>query len=93
MAADGHIYTIPFINTSATGKMGFKQWINTKWLETLGMEIPTTVEEFKEVLIAFRDEDPNGNGEKDEIPLGIREPSSVYALGGAWGLGHQLGDT
>lgn len=73
--------------------MGFKQWINTKWLETLGMEIPTTVEEFKEVLIAFRDEDPNGNGEKDEIPLGIREPSSVYALGGAWGLGHQLGDT
>ena len=93
MAADGHIYTIPFINTSVTGKMGFKQWINTKWLETLGMEIPTTVEEFKEVLIAFRDEDPNGNGEKDEIPLGIREPSSVYALGGAWGLGHQLGDT
>ncbi len=93
MAADGHIYTIPFINTSATGKMDFKQWINTKWLETLGMEIPTTVEEFKEVLIAFRDEDPNGNGEKDEIPLGIREPSSVYALGGAWGLGHQLRDT
>lgn len=93
MAADGHIYTIPFINTSATGKMDFKQWINTKWLETLGVEIPTTVEEFKEVLIAFRDKDPNGNGEKDEIPLGIREPSSVYALGGAWGLGHQLGDT
>ena len=93
MAADGHIYTIPFINTSATGKMDFKQWINTKWLETLGVEIPTTVEEFKEVLIAFRDKDPNGNGEKDEIPLGIREPSSVYALGGAWGLGHQLRDT
>lgn len=93
MAADGHIYTIPFINISATGKMDFKQWINTKWLETLGMEIPTTVEEFKEVLIAFRDEDPNGNGEKDEIPLGIREPSSVYALGGPWGLGHQLRDT
>lgn len=93
MAADGHIYTLPFINLSATGKMDFKQWINIKWLETVGKEIPTTIEEFKDVLIAFRDGDPNGNGEKDEIPLGIREPSSVYALGGPWGLGHQLRDT
>lgn len=93
MAADGHIYTIPFINLSATGKMDFKQWINVKWLEAVGKEVPATIEEFKDVLIAFRDGDPNGNGEKDEIPLGIREPSSVYALGGPWGLGHQLRDT
>lgn len=93
LAADGHIYTIPAIDISATGKMDFKQWINTKWLETLGKEIPTTVEELKDVLIAFRDGDPNGNGEKDEIPLGLREPSSVYAMGGPWGLGHQFRDT
>lgn len=93
MASDGHIYTLPFINVSATGKMDFKQWINTKWLDTVGMEIPTTLEEFKEVLIAFRDEDPNGNGEHDEIPLGIREPSSVYALGGSFGLGYQMRST
>lgn len=93
MAADGHIYTIPFINLSATGKMDFKQWVNVKWLEAVGKEVPATIEEFKDVLIAFRDGDPNGNGEKDEIPLGIREPSSVYALGGPWGLGHQLRDT
>ena len=59
MAADGHIYTIPFIDMSATGKMDFKQWINTKWLENLNLEIPTTLDEFKEVLIAFRDQDPN----------------------------------
>lgn len=93
LAADGHIYTIPAIDMSATGKMDFKQWINTKWLETLGKEIPTTVEELRDVLIAFRDGDPNGNGEKDEIPLGLREPSSVYAMGGPWGLGHQFRDT
>ena len=93
MAADGHIYTIPFIDMSATGKMDFKQWINTKWLENLNLEIPTTLDEFKEVLIAFRDQDPNGNGENDEIPMGIREPSSVYALGGSFGLQHQMRDT
>ena len=68
-ASDGHIYTLPTVDISATGKMDFKQWINTKWLDEMGMEIPTTLEEFKEVLIAFRDQDPNGNGEQDEIPL------------------------
>lgn len=93
LASDGHLYIIPAIDLSATGKMDFKQWINTKWLEAVGKEIPTTLEEFKEVLIAFRDEDPNGNGEKDEIPLGIREPSSIYCLGGAFGLEHQMKDT
>lgn len=31
--------------------------------------MPTTTEEFKEMLIAFRDQDPNGNGKQDEIPF------------------------
>lgn len=93
LASDGHIYAIPAIDTSATGKMDFKQWINTAWLDKLGLEVPTTIDEFKDVLIAIRDGDPNGNGESDEIPLGIREPSSVYALGGSFGLEHQFGDT
>ena len=92
-ASDGHIYTIPQIDTSSTGRMDFKQWINKKWLDELGLDIPTDYETFKKVLIAFRDGDPNGNGEKDEIPLGIREPSSIYALGGSFGLQFQLRDT
>lgn len=92
-ASDGHIYTMPQLDFSDTGKMGFKQWINKEWLEKLGLEIPTTTDELKQVLIAFRDNDPNGNGEADEIPMGIREISSVYVLGGSWGLEHQLEDT
>ena len=71
-ASDGHIYAIPQIDISATGRIDFKQWINKKWLDELKLDIPTNYEEFKEVLIAFRDGDPNGNGEKDEIPLGAR---------------------
>lgn len=92
-APDGHIYVIPPMDASDTARMDFKQWINKEWLEKLGLEMPTTLEEFKQVLIAFRDGDPNGNGEKDEIPLGIREPSSVYQLGGAFGLQYQLRST
>ena len=93
LAADGHIYTLPFLDLSPTGKMDLKQWINTKWLETLGLEIPATLDEFKEVLIAFRDQDPNGNGEQDEIPLGYRDPVMIYQTGGAFGLQYQMTDT
>ena len=34
--------------------------------------MPTTLAELKDVLIAFRDQDPNGNGIADEIPLTAR---------------------
>lgn len=44
-------------------------WMNTEYLSALSLEIPRTTEEFKEVLRAFKEMDPNGNGEKDEIPL------------------------
>jgi putative aldouronate transport system substrate-binding protein len=92
-AADGHIYVLPQLDTSDTGKMDFKQWINKIWLNKLGLKAPSTPAELKEVLITFRDKDPNGNGLADEIPLGIREISSIYALGGSWGLDNQLEDT
>lgn len=93
LASDGHIYALPRVDLAMSGVMDFKQWINKVWLDKLGKEVPTTLDEFKDVLIAFRDGDPNGNGEKDEIPLGIREPSSIYALGGSFGLQLQLRDT
>ncbi|MBQ6715064.1 MAG: extracellular solute-binding protein [Clostridia bacterium] len=44
-------------------------FINMQWLNALELEVPETIEELTEVLIAFRDGDPNGNGEADELPL------------------------
>ncbi len=92
-APDGNIYALPRVDLSDTGRMDFKQWINKDWLAKLGLQPPTNIEEMKQVLTAFRDGDPNGNGEKDEIPMGIREPSSVYQLGGSFGLQYQMRDT
>ncbi len=43
--------------------------IRKDWLDKLGKEVPTTTDEFVDVLRAIRDGDPNGNGQKDEIPL------------------------
>ena len=47
--------------------------INKTWLDQLGLEVPTTVDEFTECLKAFRDAgDLNGNGIADEVPLATR---------------------
>lgn len=68
-APDGHIYSLFQINECFHCSMSKKMWINRKWMQALDLEMPQTTEEFSDVLEAFRDEDPNGNGEADEIPL------------------------
>jgi putative aldouronate transport system substrate-binding protein len=43
--------------------------INKPWLDKVGMQIPQTTEEFEKVMRAFKENDMNGNGDKnDEIP-------------------------
>lgn len=65
-STDGNIYFIPKNQTVKTCEFW---WIRKDWLDKLGLEVPTTVDELYTVLTAFRNEDPNGNGIKDEIPL------------------------
>ncbi len=43
--------------------------IRQDWLENVGMEVPTNISEWYDVLTAFKTMDPNGNGELDEIPF------------------------
>lgn len=68
-APDGKIYALPQWNDCYHCSYGSKLWINTAWLEKLGLTMPTTTEELRTVLTAFKNDDPNGNGIADEIPL------------------------
>ena len=57
---DGHIWALPWIEQLGSEKtaiqtIGDMSFINKKWMDFLGLEMPTTVDEFEEVLIAFRD--------------------------------------
>ena len=59
-APDGHIYSFPWIEQLGEGKeaiqaIGDIPYINKKWLDFLGLEVPTTVDELEQALIAFRD--------------------------------------
>ena len=67
---DGNIYSLPNIDGSLHVQYNMKLWINTQWLDNLGLDMPTTTEEFYEVMKAFKEQDANGNGDpNDEIPL------------------------
>ncbi len=62
---DGHIYVIPqvYIDYAERGWV-----IRQDWLDKLGLKAPKTKEELVDMLRAFRDRDPNGNGIADELP-------------------------
>jgi len=66
---DGNIYALPYVDDNPHTSAQQKMWINKEWLEALNLKLPTTTEEFYEVLKAFKERDPNGNGKPDEIPL------------------------
>ena len=82
-AADGNIYCIPFVPAGETAKGWF---VREDWLENLNMEVPTDLDGFYDMLVAFRDDDPNGNGIKDEVPYFNRGKSDgVLDLAIFWG--------
>lgn len=62
--------------------------IRQDWLDTLGLEKPTTVDEWYTVLKAFATRDPNGNGQNDELPFvgNSNEQMGVYRLGSLFGF-------
>jgi putative aldouronate transport system substrate-binding protein len=68
-APDGNIYGLPQLIECYHCSYPNKMWINTDWLDNLGLEMPTTTEEFKAMLEAFKNDDPNGNGVADEVAL------------------------
>ncbi len=65
--ADGHIYSLAAFEPETWNMTPNRTYINKAWLDKLGLEVPKTTAELKDVLLAFRDGDPNGNGIQDEI--------------------------
>ena len=66
---DGHIYSVPGYTGSIGNPLISRMWVYGPWLETLGLEKPATLDEFRAMLVAFKEKDPNGNGQADEIPV------------------------
>lgn len=81
-AEDGHYYSLPMLNEANREKVSQGLYINKTWLDTLKLSVPTSTNSLMKVLTAFKDNDPNGNGKKDEIPLLLQAWNSTGILPG-----------
>lgn len=70
----GQILHFPRLNSLETpsdimANTNFGMIIRKDWLDNVGMDVPTNIEEWYNVLTAFKNQDPNGDGEANEIPF------------------------
>ena len=80
---DGELYFLPAFNPSGSMRCIM---VNIPWLEQLNMKAPTNMDEFYEMLTAFKQNDMNGNGDvNDEVPLFMRA-DMTQLFGIFWGL-------
>src|SRR5699024_1950470 len=89
-SSDGHIYSLPNL-TPGNPWSSQPLYYNGSWLEELGVdELPETTDELFDLLMRFKNEDPNGDG-KDVIPLTATGISDIraYVLGA---FGHEAQD-
>ena len=67
---DGNIYGIPrYVYSQNNEYSSARAIMYEPWLQKLNLKEPNTTEELRTVLRAFRDNDPNGNGQRDELPM------------------------
>ena len=83
--SDGNIWAIP----RNTDTVPYPIMYRTDWLDLLGMDIPSTFDEFNDYLYKVKDLDPYGNGEtiplmleKGTSELGILDRAEYAFLGG-----------
>ena len=88
---DGTIAMFPSARTDPRVRIWFGPQIRQDWLDNLGLDMPQTIDDWYNVLKAFKEQDANGNGDMDdEIPFVAAGASSLssylQSFAGAYGL-------
>ncbi|HCO70898.1 MAG TPA: ABC transporter substrate-binding protein, partial [Enterococcus sp.] len=68
---DGQIYGVPFLKPIAR----YGVLVRKDWLDNLGLDVPSTLEELAAVAQAFTEDDPDGNGADDTVGFVERDES------------------
>lgn len=81
---NGKLYAIP----QYYPKFGFTTILRKDWLDNLGLKVPTSYEELKQVALAFTKNDPDKNGKNDTYGMAIgKDISPTFAQGAYWDPG------
>ena len=89
MMPDGKLYSLGMVRNSTGSTIASKLFFNQDWLNQVNLKVPTTAAEFTAVLEAFKNGDPNGNGNADEVGLYIKPDHLQYVTFGMFGLGNR----
>ncbi|WP_245954907.1 extracellular solute-binding protein [Paenibacillus flagellatus] len=81
---NGKLYAIP----QYYPKFGFTTIVRKDWLDNLGLKVPTSYEELKQVAIAFTKNDPDKNGKNDTYGLAMgKDVNPPFTQGAYWDPG------
>ncbi|SFK99082.1 putative aldouronate transport system substrate-binding protein [Paenibacillus sp. 1_12] len=103
---DGTLYVFPeaqspdqFAKVNPNPNPAFQTFgwqIRQDWLEKLKLKSPETIDDWYEVLTAFKTKNPSGSGKNDEIPLAPKGAGDLQNWVRAWGINYGFyhdGDT
>lgn len=85
-APDGKIYSVADLPLQTVPSPFF---IRKDWIDRLNLPVPETLDDWVNVLTAFKEQDPNRNGKPDEVPLVLR---NLTDFGSAFGLQSGVSD-
>ncbi len=77
---NGKLYGIPRSRTLARHAFGYR----VDWLNNLGLSVPTTWDEFKNVLDKFTNNDPDKNGQNDTVGLYLDSWTGAWNIMWTW---------
>ena len=87
---NGAIYNLCDFNVTPRDQFVDAPYYNVAWVRNLGMEMPKTLEELYDVLVAVRDMDADSDGNTDdEYPILFRfesQPAFKYSVLAGYGL-------
>jgi ABC-type sugar transport system, periplasmic component len=83
---DGQLYCFPWLCFHDIQLVYMGHVIRQDWLDKLSLKMPETMDDWYNVLKAFKEKDPNGNGKNDEIPYISFKQNRLLPFSYAWGI-------
>jgi len=68
-ASDGKLYALSKIVEQGSGSLFARQ----DWMKKLGLSMPKTLDDYYNMIVAFRDRDPDGNGKNDTFGIAFND--------------------
>lgn len=85
----GKVIAIPLVDSSIDGSPFL--WIRKDWLNNLNLQAPKTLDELYAVMKAFKENDPDGNGQNDTVGIALHKNFLSTGTGDCAGLFHGFG--